>query len=143
MKNTRFAIPLRLLLTVTLLLSLVVGCKKQPGVGGDASIRGRLAGKHYNATFTNLLAQDYLPDRYVYIIYGDDLSYGTRLKTNFDGYFEFKYLYKGSYTVYTYSLDSAAMAAGVILPSDSAVKTSVEIIDRKEAVDLGDINVFY
>jgi hypothetical protein len=132
-----------MLLLVCLSLGLLVACKKQSGLGGDASIHGRIAGKHYNATFTNLLAQDYLPDRYVYIIYGDDLSYGTRLKTNFDGYFEFKYLYKGSYTLYTYSLDSAAMAVGAVLPSDSAVKVNVEIVDRKESVDLGDLNVFY
>lgn len=47
-----------------------------------------------------------VPEYDVYIIYGDkDNVYDDRMKTNYDGTFEFKNLRKGSYRVFVYTLD--------------------------------------
>ena len=125
-----------LLLSAFVLLSL--SCKKQEGKGGDASISGSIAVKHYNSTFTEFISEYPGRDTYVYLIYGDDISYGQRIKTNFEGQFEFKYLYKGNYTVYLYSLDSTLTSAD----GSIAVVREVNIADRKEHIDLGTIQVF-
>ena len=125
-----------LLLSAFVLLSM--SCKKQEGKGGDASISGSIAVKHYNSTFTEFISEYPGRDTYVYLIYGDDISYGQRIKTNFEGQFEFKYLYKGNYTVYLYSLDSTLTSAD----GSIAVVREVNIADRKEHIDLGTIQVF-
>ena len=125
-----------LLLSAFVLLSM--SCKKQEGKGGDASISGSIAVKHYNSTFTEFISEYPGKDTYVYLIYGDDISYGQRIKTNFEGQFEFKYLYKGNYTVYLYSLDSTLTSAD----GSVAVVREVNIADRKEHIDLGMIQVF-
>ncbi len=130
------------LMLPAILLTAALSCKKNPGTGGDASITGKVYVKHYNSTFSNLIASYYGPDIYVYIIYGDDISYGQRIKTNYQGAFEFKYLYKGDYTIYTYSLDSAYMVNNAIPGPDSAVVRKVNIGGRKEQADIGDLVVF-
>lgn len=118
------------------------GCKKEEGVGGDATIHGKVYRKHYNSTFSTLINEDYYPDAYVYIIYGANINYGQRIKTNYKGEFEFKYLYKGDYKIYTYSLDSAAIVNGALAPKDSAVVIDVSLNKRKENSDIGNIIVF-
>ena len=42
-------------------------------------------------------------DEEVYLIYGDDASYSERNRTGPDGFFEFRYLREGDYTIYVYS----------------------------------------
>lgn len=117
-------------------------CKKQPGIGGEASIKGKVYARKYNTTFTALLSQGYVPDADVYIIFGDDLTYGERIRTNYNGEFEFPHLYKGDYTIYVYSKDSAAIVSQQILPEDSAVVKKLTISDRKQEVDAGEIIIF-
>jgi hypothetical protein len=126
-----------------ILLTLVsmASCKKEPGIGGDASIRGRVYVKHYNGTFSNLIAEYYAPDVYVHIIFGTDVSYGKRIKTSYDGGFEFKYLYEGNYKIYSYSIDSAAVVNGIYKP-DSAVIKEVNISERKQEEDIGTLTIF-
>lgn len=89
-----------------LVLLLVASCSKDAGEGGTSSIRGKVYAKYYNKTFTSLIGEAYAPDQDVYIIYGDDVTYGDKQKTCYDGSFEFKYLRKGTYKVYAYSLDT-------------------------------------
>lgn len=115
-------------------------CKKNPGVGGDASIKGNIHVKHYNTTFTQYISEYPGSDIYVYIIYGDNSGYGTRQKTIYNGDFEFKYLFPGKYTVYTYSLDSTLTTPNKnnMIP----VVKEVEITDKKQELDLGTIEIF-
>ena len=77
------------------MLLMFSACSKDPGIGGEASIYGKVYALHYNSTFTVLLSEYYVPDTYVYLVYGDDINYGTRIKTNYNGEFEFNYLYPG------------------------------------------------
>ena len=86
----------RNLLSVLMLIGtgafIFSACEKQPGSGGDASIKGSVFVTHYNSTFTEFISEYPGADIYVYIIYGDNISYGQRIKTNYQGDFEFKYL---------------------------------------------------
>jgi len=105
------------------------GCEKDPGEGGTSSITGYLHVTDYNASF--LIVQGEYPgaDEDVYIIYGDDVSYGDRIRSGPDGRFEFKYLREGKYTVYAYSDDTT-------LSGKSVISIPVEISDKKQTVDI-------
>lgn len=85
-------------------------CKKE-GIGGEAKIQGYVHVKKWNATFTQFIGEYPGKDVYVYIVYGDHIGYDQRLKTDYNGMFEFRYLYKGNYKVYAYSRDSAYLDA--------------------------------
>lgn len=109
-------------------------CEKDAGEGGTSSITGYVHVTDYNATF--LVVQGEYPgaDEYVYIIYGNDISYGERIRTTYDGRFEFKYLREGKYTIYTYSEDTT-------LSGQSVVSVQAEITDKKQTVDVGRIDI--
>lgn len=130
-------IPL-LLLTFLVVLS---SCKKDAGEGGKASIKGFVWLKEYNGNFASLLAEREAFDVYVYIQYGDDVNYSDRIKTNYEGKFEFNYLRPGKYKIYTYSKD----------PSDTdnlnpdmmmAVVQDVEITEKKAVIELDTMVIF-
>jgi len=123
---------------VVIVLLIFSSCQKDPGTGGDASIRGSVFVKHYNSTFTQFISEYAGADVYVYLIFGDDISYGKRIKTSYDGKFEFQYLNKGDYTVYVYSLDSTLAISGGTIPEVE----HVTITDRKQTVDIGTLNIF-
>lgn len=130
--------PLILPVLALLLSFSLTSCQKNEGKGGDASIYGKVFVKNYNSTFTTLISSYYAPDTYVYLIYGDDVSYGVRVKTDYEGDFEFKYLYPGDYKVYVYSKDSLLQApSGVV-----AVVKDVHISGRKSKVNAGQLVIF-
>ncbi len=132
---------LKMLLVKACLLSgitiLLTACEKEPGFGGEASIWGKVYVKDYNATFTVLEEAYYAGDVEVYLVCGDDKSYSERLRTNYDGTFEFRYLRKGHYRVYAYSRDSTLQTNAPV-----AVIREVEIIKRKQKVEVSDIVIF-
>ncbi|HRF75191.1 MAG TPA: hypothetical protein PLJ00_01915 [Chitinophagales bacterium] len=117
-------------------------CTKEPGIGGEATISGKVYAKHYNSTFTVLLSEYYVPDTYVYLVFGDDVNYGTRLKTNYDGEFEFNFLYEGEYTIYTYSIDSAAIVNFAVDPPETAIIEKVNINSKDANIDIGDLIIY-
>lgn len=122
---------------VTLLfLSVFVGCTKEPGIGGSASIKGNVYLYNYNGLGT--LVDEYNAQDYdVYLIYGtEDVIIDDDTKTSYDGSFEFKYLNKGKYKLFVYS-GCISCASG----ADSVVIQEFEITDKKEIVDLGQINI--
>ncbi|MCG8575746.1 MAG: hypothetical protein MI810_12745 [Flavobacteriales bacterium] len=117
---------------------LIASCNKEPGVGGTSIIRGKVWVKNYNSTFTVLNSEYAGADKDVYIIYGDNPTYGDRVKTSPDGSFEFAYLLPGKYTLYSYSEDSTLQA-----PSGQiAIMQEVEITDKKQIVEAPTINIF-
>ncbi len=124
------------------MLLMFSACSKDAGIGGEASIYGKVYARHYNSTFTVLLSEYYVPDTYVYLVYGDDINYGTRIKTNYDGEFEFNYLYPGDYTIYTYSIDSAAIVNFAVDPPNMAVIQQVFIEEKKSETEIGDLLIY-
>jgi hypothetical protein len=116
---------------------LLLSCKKEAGVGGNATIYGKVYAKVYNSTFTQLLEEYYAPDTWVYVVYGDDRDYGDKVKTNYNGTYEFKYLRPGSYRVYSFSKDSALQTGAKV-----GVIKDVEISKNKETIEVPDIIIF-
>lgn len=125
-------------LAVTLVVLLISSCKKEAGEGGDSSIRGKIWVVNYNATFTSINNEYVGADEYVYIIYGDDISYGDRVKTNPAGEFEFKYLREGNYTIYIYSKDKTRTEPSGI----TSMKVSTNISKKEQIVDVGTITIY-
>lgn len=96
------------LAALVVVFTLVSGlsCKKGEGQGGTSSITGTVYARYYNKAFTTYIGTSPCPQEDVFIIYGDDITFGDDQKTNHDGSFEFKYLREGHYKVYVYSQDS-------------------------------------
>jgi hypothetical protein len=122
------------------ILSLMLGllsCAKTEGVGGGGHVKAKVLVKRYNALGT-LLSEYYAQNKRMYIIYGDDdfKAYDDRTFTSYDGSFEFMYLKKGYYTVFTYS-------KCVTCPSgqDSTVFSTFRINEKNEVIELSDLIV--
>jgi hypothetical protein len=124
-------------LSLVVFITLSFSCKKEAGEGGNSSIYGKVYVKDYNSTFTILQDEYYGQDVDVYIIYGDEKSYGDHTSTNYDGTFEFKYLRPGTYHVYAYSKDSTLQTSASI-----PIIKDVEISDKGEEVESPEIIIF-
>lgn len=127
------------LISKTLVICFVIitafGCKKEPGEGGFATIKGRLYVKNYDPTFTVLLSEYYLPGESVYIMYGDKNEVGDNVRTTNDGTFTFNYLRKGKYKVYAIGKDISKPSLNV--PKETLVE--IEIKEKREVVNLNDL----
>ena len=95
-------------------------CNKEEGEGGTAIIQGKVMlilhdNDNYNLTTDTIVAAK----TDVFIIYGNNDIYGDDMKTSANGQYKFKYLKKGTYTIFAYS----------ILPSGEkiAVSKTVEV----------------
>lgn len=120
-----------------LLAGLSAGaCKKSSGEGGNSAIQGKVWVQEWDASFTR---RDSLQDRAgmgedVYIIYGNEVSYGDKKECSYDGRFEFRYLRPGSYTIYVYSKDPG--------PSGKkAVVKTISIDSENQTVDAGTFTI--
>jgi lipocalin len=132
----------KILPVIILMIVLVASsCKKPAGEGGNSTITGKVHVKNYNSTFTVLTSEYDGPDVDVYIIYGDDVTYGNRLKTSPDGVYEFKYLRPGKYKIYAYSKDKDAFLAGNPSPPNKAIYQEVEISKKKQTVEVPTIEI--
>ncbi|GAB4201940.1 MAG: hypothetical protein Fur0023_07130 [Bacteroidia bacterium] len=120
---------------------IAFACKKPPGPGGNSSIKGKVTMYFYDAS-TNTFSKKYpAADIDVYIIYGNETSYGDRIRTDYEGDFEFKYLRKGSYTIYVYSTDTVAYKGPPANPKAPkiAITKNITISKNKQTVDAGEI----
>ena len=112
-------------------------CKKIEGQGGSSTIKGVINVKQYNVVGT-LVAEYPGAEVDVYIIYGvGNTFYNDRIKTSYDGSFEFNYLEEGDYTVFVYedNNDIINYPGG-----SSAVLVTTSISGKKTTVDLGTID---
>lgn len=119
------------------MITLFATCKKGPGEGGRAFIKGKLFIKNYTAPPCPCSLQDeyYAQDENVFIVYGDEPGVGKSVKTSYDGSFQFEYLRKGKYKVYALSDDTSS----TINSKTVEVLVNVEIKDATETVNLPDI----
>ncbi|MFI5170795.1 MAG: hypothetical protein ACHQFW_00305 [Chitinophagales bacterium] len=86
----------------TIITLVLTGCSDLPGDGGTSTITGKVYVLRFNEFGTQY--QDYYgPDESVFIIYGDGTAVDDEVKTSYDGTYEFRFLRKGSYTIYCYS----------------------------------------
>lgn len=110
---------------IFLLALSLLACEKEPGEGGMAKIGGKVIIEDYNFDFSILRDTYPAQDYDVYIIYGDDPYYGDKIKTSYDGYFEFDYLREGDYTIFVYSKDKTL---------DYNVTSKMLIIERQVSI---------
>jgi hypothetical protein len=119
------------------LIILFFGCSKAPGIGGKASIKGKLTGRFYTDTELTMFAGlSALGDENVYIIYGNEQTfYNDDISTSYDGSFEFNYLRPGKYVVFMYEncYPCAALQQEKLF--------EVEITEKNQVVDLGEITL--
>lgn len=101
---------MRLFYSLVFLISISLSsCEKVEGPGGTSSIAGKVWVKDYTTDFAVLKAEYWAEEEDIYIIYGSDTIHSDRNRTNFDGSYKFKYLNKGTYTLYAYSRDSSTI----------------------------------
>lgn len=134
MKKIAFSLSLGL---IVLLGIAMASCSKEPGTGGNSAIYGKVYVKDYNDTFTVLNKECYGKDIDVYLFYGDDRSYKERVRTSYDGNYEFKYLRAGDYHVYCYSEDSTLQTRALI-----PVIQDVTVSGNHKEVKTNDIIIF-
>jgi hypothetical protein len=125
------------LLPFLILLVVLSSCTKSEGIGGKASIRGRVLVKEYNNTFTILKDTYFGQDEDVFIIYGDEKVVADRVRTTYDGWFEFRWLRPGNYQVYCYSKDSTLQTLAKI-----PVIREVVIDGKKDQIEVEEMIIF-
>lgn len=124
---------------ILVILLALFACEKGPGEGGMATIGGKVIIEDYNFDFT-ILRDTYPAQEYeVYLIYGDDDFYGDRVRTSYDGYFEFSYLREGDYTIFVYSKDKTLdyNTTSQMIP----VIREVSITSKKQKLIVEDMHV--
>lgn len=104
---------------------------------GTAMIKGRVKVIDYvdTSTWPNLVIERsyYATEQEVYLTYGDHSYYDERIRSQFDGTFEFGGLIPGSYLVFLYSDDVTGES------EKEALKFEISITDLDQVVDLGEI----
>lgn len=121
-----------------LLSTVAISCSKEAGDGGNSTIYGKIIAYDYNAEFTELKGIYPAADEDVFLIYGNDHSYSQRIRSNYNGVYEFKFLRPGDYTVYVYSKDST-----LTIPSEMyAIISKVSIDKNKQDVEVAEIKIF-
>ena len=118
---------------------VILSCKKEEGIGGTATIAGKIWVQDYSSDFSILKAEYWGQEVDVYIMYGNDSIYSTRTKTNYDGSYWFQYLQEGDYTIFAYSRDSSK-----VNPSPSgrvAIKVPVHVNKKGDRFIAPQINI--
>ena len=124
------------LFLVLAVFGITPSCKKVEGEGGSSKIVGKVTVNNYNAGGSILEGTYPGADEDVYIIYGEgNTYYNDRIKTSYDGTFDFPYLQPGTYTVYVYE---------DVLPEPSNADNKQVVlltteIGKKETKDVGEI----
>jgi hypothetical protein len=125
-------------IVITFITLQIVSCKKPAGEGGKSTIKGSLWVEDWNSGFTVKNGEYAGYDEDVYIIYGDDVDYSDKTKSNYNGEYEFKYLRKGKYKIYVYSKDKT-----LVSPSgDISIVKEIEITDKKEVKTIDQIIIY-
>jgi hypothetical protein len=84
-------------------IAIAFSCTPEEGPGGKTTIKGNIQTQYYCKADNSLVETKNTADEDVYIVYGNDQSYGDKTKTAYNGNFEFKYYEPGNYSVYFYS----------------------------------------
>jgi hypothetical protein len=115
---------------LALLITLsFTACKKEPGEGGKAEIRGTIFEQRYNSNSGNPQGDPYpIAEQRVYIVYGDGTYPDDDTRTGPNGEYRFPWLRKGNYRIYCISECNAYVNC------TEPIYSNIEIGDRKEVV---------
>jgi len=128
---------MKVLITISAAALVLLSCSKFEGPGGKASIIGSVQGNKYDGA-GNLLSTYPMMDYDVYLIYGNESGenfYDDDVSTSYDGSFEFNYLAKGNYRLFTYGKCPSCPGG------DTVLIYNIEVTGKKEVIDLGTINI--
>ena len=101
---------------------------------GFASIKGAITLTNYSgSTIKDISAAQ---EQEVYLTYNNHEFYDERIRTGYDGSFEFKNLILGDYLIYVYSED--VVTGGT---EKDVVSFNVTITDKNQVIDLGEFNI--
>lgn len=115
---------------------LLSSCTKEPGEGGKALIRGTILEQEINNNTGQPTGDPYPAQEYtVYIIYGDNDYFDDDIDTGPNGEYEFRWMRKGSYTLFVYS-ECPTCDGG-----QEVKRVTVEVSDKKEVVDVPTITI--
>ncbi len=123
-----------LLLSLIAIIAHFTACKKTPGQGGNARIKGIFWERKYDPFFSYVQARYPSVNRTVYLFFGDETSPGTTVNTNSKGEFEFQYLRKGKYKVVVYSRQNQTTST---TPNVIPLEYFVDLTKRKQITDIG------
>ena len=99
----------------TVIVFMFFSCEKQEGEGGTSAITGSVYKlSTYQNAITGLMDTIFYQldsGKDIYIIYSDNESdfYDDKVETNWNGQYQFDYLRKGNYTLFTYADSSDAL----------------------------------
>jgi hypothetical protein len=113
-------------------LAFTWSCAKEEGYGGNSHIKGTIIEKVYNDDYSELIYEQNCFDEEVFIVFQDGVI-GDKGNTNFNGLFQFEYLFPGNYQIYYYS-DNQSSAYG----DNIEIVVDVEL-KKNETIDLGEL----
>ncbi|MBN2779313.1 MAG: hypothetical protein JXR36_16905 [Bacteroidales bacterium] len=120
------------------ILSLLLGCEKNAGEGGNATVVGNVWVKEYNSTFTELIGEYAAMQEDVFIVYGDNIGFDDKTETDYMGNYRFNYLRPGKYTIFAYSKDSSMQSVS----GEVVVIKQIEISKSNETLTVPQIIIF-
>ena len=105
---------------------------------GQAKISGVIKLINYKNTslYPDLVIKDisFAQEHEVYLIYGTHDYYDERIRTSYDGYFEFKNLIPGDYKIFTYSEDITGATEDIVVSKNHTITEATEEIDLGEII---------
>lgn len=114
-------------------LMLTASCTPDPGLGGMATVTGVVMIEDWNSTFTNINSVYPAMREDIFLVFGDEPTFGEDVETHFDGTYRFQYLYPGKYTLYAYS-DRLATPGNT--NTREPVKLTFEITEKRQILTL-------
>lgn len=93
-------------------MAALVSCSKEPGVGGKATITGKVQAYYVQEDSFDTLEIAPVVDARVYIVYGGGETQDDDTRTSPDGSYKFEFLNPGDYKLYAFSetlLNSAGL----------------------------------
>ena len=118
----------------------LIGCEKDPGEGGTATVTGKIYVMNFDDDDgTTLINEYFAQNRQVYIIYDEGTIPDDDVRTGFDGSYEFNFLHKGQYIIYAFSectVDPLSCPSGEI-----PVMDTIQITQKGETYEVPTITV--
>jgi hypothetical protein len=101
---------------------------------GSSSVKGRLMEQQYLGS-TPFGTPYPSQENEVYVVYGNDQVYFDRMDTGAEGWFEFRELIKGQYTLYAFS--ECSTCANYL----DTVSVTVTITDNNSTIEVGELKI--
>lgn len=123
------------LLLFSFIALVALGCKKDPGKGGKATLYGQVEAKYYCDDNGSLLEVSGAAEQRVYLTYGNNTHFDDDTRANEEGLFSFNYLNPGQYTLTTFS-ECKSCPSGSI-----AIKQNIEIGKKDKNIEVSKFSI--